>query len=146
VDFASNELYKRLRRDEELMGTDYSDFIITNVPRNLKTKNLYGFDHAAVLAESLAELMDVRYEKLLKRSLGGKPQKKLDESKRLENVKGRFRAANVDIRGARIVLIEDVMTTGATAAECARILKQGGATEIIFLTLARTASKRKQKV
>lgn len=147
TEFASNELCKRIRRDEELMATDYSDAIITNVPRNVKTKALYGFDHAEELAEGLAELMDVRYEKLLKRRFGGRPQKKMGEKKRLENVKGRFCAVSkTDISGARVILIDDVMTTGATASECVKILRQSGAREVILLTLARTESKRKQKV
>ena len=91
--------------------------------------------------------MDLRYEKLLKRKLGGRPQKKMSEKKRLQNVKGRFKGVDgTDISGAKIILIDDVMTTGATASECVKILKSNGAAEVILLTLARTESKRKQKV
>lgn len=147
VDFAASELVKRIRREEELMATDFSDAVITSVPRNIKTLRLYGFDHAEVIAEQVAELMDVRYEKLLKRRFGGRPQKKMGEKKRLQNVKGRFRAiSQTDINGARIILVDDVMTTGATASECVKVLKEQGASEVILLTLARTESKRKQKV
>ena len=146
VNFAADELYKRLKKEESLMDVDYSDSIITNVPRKIKTRRLYGFDHAAVLAENVAELMDIRYEKLLKRRIGGRTQKKLDEKKRLSNVKGRFLGVpDIDIKGARVILVDDVMTTGATASECVKILRQNGASEVILLTLARTESKRKQK-
>ena len=90
--------------------------------------------------------MIIRYEKLLKRRFGGKPQKKLGEKKRLQNVKGRFELlSNVNIEGARIILVDDVMTTGATASECVKMLRGGGASEIILLTLARTENKRKTK-
>lgn len=147
VNFAAEELVKRLRRDEELMAADYSDAIITSVPRNIKTLRQYGFDHAESVAEQVAELMDLRYEKLLKRKFGGRPQKKMSEKKRLQNVKGRFKGVDgTDISGAKIILIDDVMTTGATASECVKILKSNGAAEVILLTLARTESKRKQKV
>ena len=147
VNFAAEELAKRLRRDEELMATDYSDAIITSVPRNIKTLRQYGFDHAEIVAEQVAELMEMRYERLLKRRLGGRPQKKMSEKKRLANVKGRFKGVDgTDISGARIILVDDVMTTGATASECVKILRSQGAADVILLTLARTESKRKQKV
>ena len=146
VNFAAEELAKRLRREGELMATDFSDAIITSVPRNIKTLRLYGFDHAEEMAWQTAELLDVRYENLLKRRFGGRPQKKLGEGKRLRNVKGRFELlGNVNIEGARIILVDDVVTTGATASECAKILRSGGASEIILLTLARTENKRKTK-
>jgi dihydrofolate synthase/folylpolyglutamate synthase len=60
--------------------------------------------------------------------------------------KGRFELlSNVNIEGARIILVDDVMTTGATASECVKMLRDGGASEIILLTLARTENKRKTK-
>ena len=146
VDFAASELAKRLKNEEALMAADFSDSIITSVPRNLRTLRLYGFDHAAEIAGQTAELADIRYEKLLKRRLGGRPQKKLGEKKRLQNVKGRFELLpKVNSEGARVILVDDVMTTGATASECARVLRDGGASEIILLTLARTENKRKTK-
>lgn len=147
VNFAASELVKRLRNEEELMATDFSDAVITSVPRNIKTLRLYGFDHAEEIAWQVAELMDVPYEKLLKRRFGGRPQKKMSEKKRLQNVKGRFCAISPTyINGARIILVDDIMTTGATASECVKILRENGAAEVILLTLARTESKRKQKV
>jgi len=55
------------------------------------------------------------------------------------NVRGAFSVKSPEsIAGKRILLLDDVMTTGSTMDECAKELKNGGATEIIALTIART--------
>jgi ComF family protein len=145
-EFAADELYRRLREEEKLTVTSFSDAIVTNVPRNTKTRKLFGFDHAEILAESVAELMETRYESLIGRSLGGRPQKNLNESDRRNNVKGRFFIrTNEPIVGEKIILVDDVMTTGATASECVNELRKCGAAEVIVLTLARTENKKSKK-
>lgn len=146
-DFAADELYRRLRSEEKLMVLDLSDAIITNVPRNMKTRILYGFDHAEILAEKIADRMNAQYESLLKRVFGGRPQKKLKESERKKNVTGRFLlSSHESLVGRKIILVDDVITTGATASECVDQLRKGGAAEIILLTLARTDNKNKKKI
>jgi competence protein ComFC len=74
--------------------------------------------------------------RMLKRD-GGRAQKELDYEERLRNLKGRFRLCSTapPLIGL-VVLLDDVFTTGATASECARVLKDGGATSVIVLTLA----------
>jgi adenine/guanine phosphoribosyltransferase-like PRPP-binding protein len=52
--------------------------------------------------------------------------------------KGIFRRVPQKLHGARILLVDDVLTTGATAAACARVLKQAGAKHVALLTVART--------
>ena len=149
-DFAATELYKRLKSEEKLMTADFSEAIFTNVPRNHRTACIYGFDHAAILSEKVAELFGASYERLIKRKLGGRPQKKLGEKKRAKNVKGRFAyCAKESLLGRAVILVDDVMTTGATASECVKELRAHGASEIMLLTLARTnskKSKRKKKI
>lgn len=145
-DFAADELCRRLREEEKLTVTDLSDAIITNVPRNERTRRTFGFDHAEILAESVAELMSARYESLLGRRFGGRPQKNLNESDRGKNVRGRFFVRSDEpIVGERIILVDDVMTTGATASECVNELRRCGASEVIVLTLARTENKKSKK-
>lgn len=142
-DFAASELYRRLKSEEKLAVTDLSDAIITNVPRNVRTRISYGFDHAEFLAERVAELMGASYESLLSRSRGGRPQKNLKESERRNNVKGRFFISTKEsLAGRKIILVDDVMTTGATAAECISELRKSGASEILLLTLVRTENKK----
>ena len=64
-DFAVDELYKRLRSEGQLIMTDLSGAVFVNVPRNIHTKNLFGFDHAQLLASALAEKTGGEYRNLL---------------------------------------------------------------------------------
>ena len=144
--FAADELYKRLLHEGKLMNEDYSDYVFVNVPRNARTKNLYGFDHAALLAEKVALKIGGRYDAALGRRWGGRPQKKLQGDKRMKNVKGRFvYRSNESIVGEKVILIDDVVTTGATASECVKELKRNGAAEVILLSIARASSSKKRR-
>ena len=61
-----------------------------------------------------------------------------DKQLRLENISGLFSlGAGADVSGRRVILIDDVSTTGATLNECAKVLKAGGAKEIFGLVIAR---------
>ena len=87
--------------------------------------------------------MEARYEALLGRRFGGRPQKNLTEGERIKNVKGRFFVHSEEpLAGKRIILVDDVMTTGATASECVNELRRNGASDVILITLARTENKR----
>src|SRR5262249_28293548 len=74
------------------------------------------------------------------------PQSGLTNAQRRANVRGVFalrhgffgKHAAKPLLGARILLVDDVLTTGATAAACARVLKQAGASHVALLTVART--------
>ena len=66
------------------------------------------------------------------------PQAGLSNARRRENVAGAFRArAGRPLEGKRVLLVDDVMTTGATASACALALKRAGARRVTLLTLAR---------
>ncbi len=72
----------------------------------------------------------------LKRVKHTRPQTELTRKERLENVKSAFKVEG-DVSGLRILLFDDVMTTGATLRECAKTLKKSGAKEVIAIALAR---------
>ena len=66
-----------------------------------------------------------------------KPQVELKEEKRRENIKGCFGLRNpAEVRGKNIILVDDVLTTGATCSEAASVLKAAGALSVWVLTLA----------
>lgn len=80
---------------------------------------------------------------LLVRTRKTLPQADLPPSRRFENVRGAFRlAAGYDIRGARVLLVDDILTTGATCSEAAKVLKQAGAASVAVAVIARTADRR----
>ena len=104
---------------------------ITCVPMHPKLKNQRGYNQSELLAKECAKLMGVKYIDALEKFKQNKPQHSLKGSERRKNVKGVYRAVNKDkIKGKKILLIDDIITTGNTLAECAKMLKKSGCEEI----------------
>jgi ComF family protein len=75
---------------------------------------------------------------MLKRRRNTLPQKDLSPKERFQNVRGAFVARNpARLSGARILLVDDILTTGATCSEAAKVLKQQGAAHVVAVVLAR---------
>jgi competence protein ComFC len=117
--------------------------IITFVPMNRRKRRARGYDHAEKLAESIAGSLGLAAACLLVRTRATKPQVGLSHQARRHNVKGAFRLASEPLQGDDIVLVDDILTTGSTLSECARVLKKGGAGEIIACVLARDLITRR---
>ncbi len=113
--------------------------IILPVPLHLERLRWRGFNQALLLARHLARHYDAPVEPLaLERCQATRPQVELSASERQSNVRGAFGVRRPDaIRERRILLVDDVMTTGATVNECARVLCRHGATIVDVLVLAR---------
>ncbi|MDD4716008.1 MAG: ComF family protein [Oscillospiraceae bacterium] len=118
--------------------------LITWVPLSPRRKKKRGYDQAMLLAMATAlELGDVAVETLRKR--GEIPaQSGLERpAERKTNVIGAFEVSSPDlVCGKRILLIDDIVTTGATLSECSRMLLEAGAKDVICVTLARTIHSR----
>jgi ComF family protein len=112
------------------------------VPIPLTRWRLFGrrFNQAAILAHEVSRLTGIDSDPLaLQRTRRTKAQVGLTREQRRQNVAGAFAVAGARkarIAGARVVLIDDVITTGATARACARTLKRAGATGVDVLALA----------
>jgi ComF family protein len=96
-----------------------------------------GFNQAREIAVHVARQTCVPLASPLVRIGAGPPQASLPWAERHRNVRGAF-AARGDVRGARIALVDDVMTTGATLAEAARVLVAAGALSVECWVVART--------
>jgi ComF family protein len=101
------------------------------------------FNQSAILAHEVACVANVRAEPLaLQRVRTTQPQVGLSREERRRNVAGAFAVVpgrKAGIAGAKIVLVDDVITTGATADACARCLKRAGAARVDVLALALVA-------
>ena len=113
---------------------------ITWVPLSKRRRRLRGYDQAQLLAAELAGRRGVPCEALLRKIRNNPAQSGSGgPAARKANVAGVYRAAAPEkIAGRRILLVDDIVTTGATPSECARMLKQAGAAEVLAVTVARS--------
>ena len=122
--------------DERLR--DVSIHLIVPVPLHPARQRERGFNQASLLAESLSVETSIPSRLVLERIRYTTTQTALDRSEHMESLHNAFRLRkNADVRGLRVLLIDDVLTTGSTLSECARILKCAGAISVHAATAAR---------
>lgn len=112
--------------------------VVTWVPVSRRRLRSRGYDQARLLAESACRLWEVRPEQLLQKITDNPAQSGLtEEAARRANVLGVYEAAEPErIQGYRILLVDDICTTGATLAECARTLRDAGAADVMCVCAA----------
>lgn len=113
---------------------------ITWVPLSRRRLRKRGYDQAALLAEAVGKRMNLRPVRLLKKRRDTPPQSKTGSAaKRRANAAGAYVCLRPElVSGRRILLVDDIVTTGATLSETAGVLKKAGAREVIGVTLARS--------
>ena len=115
---------------------DGYDFV-TWVPISMLRRIRRTYDQSRLLAAFVARQYGLRLVRVLRKRRHNRAQSKVGAAQRAENVKGVCTAVNGDmIRGARILLVDDVVTTGSTLAECTRILYEAGARSVKCIALA----------
>ena len=119
--------------------------VVTWVPVSRRRLRKRGYDQARLLAENACRLWGVKPEMLLRKTQHNPAQSSLSEAAaRRANVLGVYEAVDVGrIQGRRVLLVDDICTTGATLAECARTLRAAGAAEVVCITAALTPEKEK---
>ena len=112
---------------------------VTAVPLHWRRQWQRGFNQSELLARLIARRREIPVVRALRRARATQTQAGLSNTERRRNVAAAFRCRRgaEKLAGRRILLIDDVMTTGSTAAACARALKQAGAAKVVLLTLAR---------
>lgn len=113
--------------------------LVTPVPLHWARRMARGFNQSLLLARPLAQALTLPLKpEILRRRKYTRRQALLPREKRGENIRGAFGlAAGADVAGLGILLVDDVVTSGATAEECARVLKAGGAREVWVASYAR---------
>jgi len=113
--------------------------IVLPVPLHVQRLRWRGFNQAQLLARPLADAVGVPLDPYaLERVRPTRPQVELDEKERRQNVAGAFRVVQPQaVAGRRVLLVDDVYTTGATVDECSRVLLRAGARSVDVLALAR---------
>ena len=120
---------------------------VTYVPLSLLRLRQRGYSQTRLLAEAMSRELDIPCIRLLRKRRHTRKQSSLHgEAARKANVSGAFAARNgADIAGKTILLVDDVRTTGATLAECSRILLMAGAEKVVCATLCRAQSRNQNK-
>lgn len=121
--------------------------LITWAPLSGKRLRERGFDQAELLAREVGRLLSIPAAPALEKTRNTGPQSELEEeSARRANARGAYALLpGTDLTGRRVVLVDDVVTSGSTLSECAALLRQGGAAQVYCLTLARAREDRAEK-
>ena len=119
---------------------------VTWVPVSKKREHERGYDQAYLLAKETARHWGIEPVRLLRKTRNNAAQSGLSSAaERRGNVLGVYEAENIDkIRGAKILLIDDILTTGATLGECVRVLREAGAADVVCATLARAVTEKEK--
>lgn len=117
--------------------------VIVPMPLHWRKRLERGFNQSELLARFVAKRSGIPIAKSLYRKKGTDPQAGLTRAQRRTNVAGAFEVKRRhEVDGRHVLLIDDVLTTGATASACSAVLKRAGAKRVTVLTLAR-ADRRK---
>ncbi|HET8710286.1 MAG TPA: ComF family protein [Spongiibacteraceae bacterium] len=129
----SQLLIERLRQE----STITVDALIP-VPLHWRRRWSRGFNQSEIVADELSRAFGLQVQtRWLRRIRGGTPQQRLDADARQKNLRDAF-ACSHEIEGRHLAVIDDVVTTGATANAIARILRESGAASVQIWALART--------
>ncbi len=135
--------YQSLEDKDKIFDCDY----IIPVPISKERRKERGFNQSEIIAEQISMLIK---KELLKNVLikikNTIPQSLLPLKERKKNIAGSFGLRNVElIKGRRILLIDDIYTSGSTVFECSKILKKNGAEDVRVFTIARVGMGNSQE-
>ncbi len=113
--------------------------LVTWAPLNRKRLRARGYDQSRLLAEVVAARLDLPLARTLTKEKNTRPQSSLRSGRaRAENARGAYAPApGLNLEGKRVLLVDDILTTGSTLKECAGVLLRGGAKRVDCAVLAR---------
>lgn len=137
--YLSNMFTNIILKDKKICDKIKLYDIILSVPMSKKKKSRRGYNQTELISKKISQNLNIEYRNnILIKAKNNLTQSSLTEKQRFENVKNVFKVQNEEIiKNKRIIIFDDILTTGATANECAKQLKKAGAKEILVLTLAK---------
>ncbi|MCD8314669.1 MAG: hypothetical protein LUD44_03475 [Firmicutes bacterium] len=148
IDAAAKLLSDRIAREAMIEGYNARDFVITFAPRGGRSIRNYGADHMRLAAERTADNLGADFAPMFRNTSRG-AQKEKSAVEREASASGNIRICTRRAkyaRGVKFIILDDVLTTGATCLSCAEKLRAVGADEIKIFTLASAFGERANNV
>ena len=146
--FVASQIAKLIPSELDTLGIDKSELLVVNIPRGRTAVLNYGFDQAAELSKELAKILGASYLPVIRRRRGGREQKKLRAVERKKNIKDSTYIKESDkerVSGKYILLVDDIVTTGASMSVSLAHLRRAGAKGVICLAVASDLKKEIEK-
>lgn len=137
---SNEQMFKNFQIENSLKTENckIKNYVLTYVPLHWRRQAQRGYNQAEILARSIGEKLDIDVVSLLVKHKATKRQAELTGSNRRKNLSGVFSTkTGIAIKNKRIIIVDDVTTTGSTLDECAAALKSAGAKEVWGLVVAR---------
>lgn len=132
IEFLADEMVSSIKNSFDITKGKY---LITSVPRRRNAILNFGFDHAEILAKNVSQRLNIKYERLLV-SRSKNAQKSVVGAARLSNAKFDYKnKKNLNLSGYTIIIVDDIVTTGASMSSCAILLRAFRPRRIVGATL-----------
>ncbi len=132
--------YEGIIQKEAFQSALRPQAVLVPIPLHATKYRKRGYNQAKILAAGLGQKLSIPVVDLLKRTKNTPTQVGLPRDRRIENIKGAFAVSDKfggKVNGATIFLVDDILTSGATMSEAAKILKKAGASKVYGLALAK---------
>lgn len=137
-DFYAEKMAETVKKDYKAVEFD----AIVPVPMYKHKKSLRGYNQSEILAKKLSQKLCVPILKnVLVQADPAKPQHTLNHKQRINNVKGIYRCSGIPIECQCVLLVDDIITSGATLNECSKMLRLDGVGKVYCITVAKTEYK-----
>ncbi len=132
LDFLADELADSISSNLP----NYEKYICTSVPRRRSEIIKYGIDHAELLSRAVAKRLKIKYIKTLVSNAKYAQKKATSRDARYKNAKFKLKSEALDLKGKDVIVVDDIVTTGASMGMSAMLLKSAGAGKIIGASIA----------
>ena len=112
---------------------------VVPVPISAQREKQRGYNQSKLIARKIAAAMNIRCSECLEKTRDNPEQHKLNKTERRKNVAGAYQVSGSEAAGRKILLVDDIVTTGATLSECAETLYRSGADSVVCTAVAESA-------